>query len=86
MSLIMLTVSWNRSKGRIVVMKPEVKFGVKLEVKPKVHRSVKTRILARGPDGELYQPKARFIIDGKAQHLMRGEWLAEKPEHFEWVD
>ena len=86
MSLIMLTVSWNRSKGRIVVMKPEVKFGVKLEVKPKVHRSVKTRILARGPDGELYQPKARFIIGDKVRRLERGEWLAEEPEHFEWVD
>ena len=55
-------------------------------MKPKVHRSVKTRVSARGPHGELYLPKARFIIDGKAQHLMRGEWLAEKPEHFEWVD
>ena len=78
MSLIMLTVSWNRGKSRIVVMK----HGVKL----KVHRSVKTRMLAEGPGGEFYRPKARFIIDGKARRLMREEWLEEEPEHFEWVD
>ena len=78
MSLIMLTVSWNRGKSRIVVMKHGVK--------PKVHRSVKTRMLAKGPGGELYRPKARFIIYGTARGLTREEWLAEEPEHFEWVD
>ena len=59
---------------------------MKPEVKPKVHRSVKTRILAEGPGGELYRPKARFMIGGKAHRLEREEWLAEKPVHFEWVD
>ena len=59
---------------------------MKPEVKPKVHRSVKTRILAEGPGGELYWPKAHFMIGDKARRLTREEWLAEKPDHFEWVD
>ena len=55
-------------------------------VKPKVHRSVKTRILAGGQGGELYRPKARFVIGDEVRRLTREEWLAKKPKHFEWVD
>jgi hypothetical protein len=35
---------------------------------------------------ELYLPKIRFEIDGEARCLTREEWLADEPEHFEWVD
>ena len=53
----------------------------------KVHRSVKTRMLAPGLVGEgNYLPKIRFLIDGKARQLTRDEWLADKPQHFKWVD
>ena len=53
----------------------------------KVHRSVKTRMLARGMEGENrpYLPKIRCVINGEARRLTRQEWLAEEPEFFEWV-
>ena len=75
----MLTVSWNRGKGRIVY-RLVMKRGVK------VHRSVKTRMLARGLDEERYLPEVRFPIGDKVRRLTREEWLAKKPKHFEWVD
>ena len=59
----------------------------------KVHRSVKTRIQARGMEGEKepYLPKIRCVFkvgEGKyeTRPLTREEWLAEEPEHFNWVD
>lgn len=54
----------------------------------KVHRSVRTRVLARAVDGDKrpYLPKVRCAIDGGARCLTREEWSAEEPEHFEWVD
>jgi hypothetical protein len=56
----------------------------------KVHRSVKIRISASGADGqsEDYLPKIRCEIkDGEeARSLVEKEWLADKPEYFEWVD
>ena len=51
----------------------------------KVHRSVKTRILAEPHVGDPYLPTMRFRIDGKIRKLEREEWLVEKPVHFEWV-
>jgi len=53
----------------------------------KVHRSVKTRMLAHGIEGENrpYMPKIRCVIDGEARRLTREEWLADDPEFFEWV-
>lgn len=54
----------------------------------KVHRSVKTRMLARNPEGgnRPYSPKIRCVIDGEARRLTREEWLADEPEFFEWVN
>jgi len=53
----------------------------------KVHRSVKTRMLARAIEGEKqYSPEIRCEIDGEVRHLTREEWLADKPAHFMWVD
>jgi len=79
----MSIVSWNRGKGREVY-----KEVMERDVKVKVHRSVKTRMLAFPMDGSnrLYRPKIRFTIDGVPRRLSREEWLAEKPEHFVWVD
>ena len=51
----------------------------------KVHRSVKTRILAEPRVGDPYLPKMRFRIDCNIRKLERKEWLAENPVHFEWV-
>ena len=80
-SLIVSFVSWNRGKGRKVYSRV-MRRGVK------VHRSVRTRMLARGKGGENrpYLPKIRYMIDGKPRKLTRDEWLAEDPLHFEWVD
>jgi len=80
-SLIVLIVSWNRGKGRIV-------YRLVKERGVKVHRSVRTRMMARSLDGKngLYSPKIRFPIDGEVRCLTREEWLAKKPEHFEWVN
>ena len=77
----MLLVSWNRGKGR-EVYKDVIERGVK------IHRSVRTRMFALPMDGsdQQYLPKVRFAIGGKPQHLTREEWLADKPEYFEWVD
>ena len=52
----------------------------------KVHRSVRTRLMASPVDGskKKYVPKIRFMIDGKLQRLTGEEWLEGK--HFEWVD
>jgi hypothetical protein len=81
--LILLVVSQNLGKGRIV-NRSVMKRGLK------VHRSVKARILARGVDGknEGYLPKIRCAIkDGEEPRcLEKKEWLADKPEYFEWVD
>jgi hypothetical protein len=56
----------------------------------KVHRSVRTRILARGANGEEegYLPAVRYIIKGETEPrcLTRKEWLADPPKHFKWVD
>ena len=54
----------------------------------KVHRSVKTRMLANGPNGEdpKYVPATRFLTETGLRELKREEWLAEpKPKYFEWV-
>jgi hypothetical protein len=56
----------------------------------KVHRSVRTRILARGENGEEegYLPAVRYIIKGEAEprRLTREEWMEDSPKHFKWVD
>jgi hypothetical protein len=82
-SLILLVVSWNTGKGRIV-------YPLVMERPMKVHRSVRTRISAQGWDGEKgrYLPAVRCTIKGEKEPrcLKREEWLADKPEHFEWVD
>lgn len=80
-SLIVLAVSWNRGQGRKVYHRV-------MERGMKVHRSVKTRMLARGVEGNgrPYVPKVRCVIDGEARRLTRDEWLAEQPQFFEWVD
>lgn len=72
---------WNRGKGRKVYSRV-MRRGIK------VHRSVKTRMLARGTDGgnRPYLPKVRCVIDGVARPLTRDEWLADDPVHFEWAD
>ena len=54
----------------------------------KVHRSVKTRMLAKGPNGEdpKYEPAILFLIDNRPRKLEREEWLVEhKSDYFEWV-
>jgi len=80
-SLILLPVSWNRGKGRKV-------YQLVMQRGMKVHRSVRTRMLARGMEGENrpYLPKIRCVIDGVPRCLTREEWLAEDPMHFEWAD
>ena len=77
----MLVVSWNRGKGRKVDHRV-MRRGMK------VHRSVKTRMMANGVEGGKgqYLPKIRCVVDGVARRLTREEWLAEVPEYFEWVD
>ncbi|KAF9644019.1 hypothetical protein BDM02DRAFT_3122619 [Thelephora ganbajun] len=72
---------WNRGKGRVVYRRV-------MERGIKVHRSVRTRMLARGKEGKNkpYLPKIRCMIDGEARRLTREEWLAEEPSYFEWVD
>ena len=35
---------------------------------------------------EQYLPKIRCVVGGQARRLTREEWLADPPEHFEWVD
>ena len=54
----------------------------------KVHRSVRTRMLACATTEkkEQYLPKIRCVVGGQARRLTREEWLADPPEHFEWVD
>lgn len=72
---------WNRGKGR-KVYHPVMRRGMK------IHRSVKTRMLARAMDGKNrpYFPKVRCCLDGEVRTLTREEWLAETPEHFVWAD
>lgn len=79
--MITLIVSWNRGKDR-EVYKEVMESGIK------VHRSVRTRMLAFPMDGsnKLYLPKIRFTVDGEPRRLTREEWLADEPEYFEWVD
>ena len=83
-ALLMLpVVSQNLGKGRVV-------YRAVMERGLKVHRSVKLRISASGADGqsEDYLPKIRCEIkDGEeARTLEKKEWLADKPQYFEWVD
>jgi hypothetical protein len=55
----------------------------------KVHRSVRARIKAFPKDGEdAYLPKIRCWIkeEKTTRELTRKEWLAERPDHFVWVD
>ena len=77
----MLIVSWNRGKGRTV-------YSMVMHRGMKVHRSVRTRMKAHAVEGDKrpYMPKIRCVIDGKVRSLTREEWLADAPEHFEWVD
>lgn len=75
-----MIVSWNRGKGR-EVYRDVVKRGVK------VHRSVRTRMLAQPMEGsDKYLPKVRFAIGGKLLRLGREKWLVDKPDYIEWVD
>jgi len=80
-SLIVLVFSWNRGKGRKVYQRV-MRRGMK------VHRSVKTRMLAGGVEGKHghYLPRIRCVIDGTVRSLTKEEWMADEPEHFEWVD
>ena len=77
----MLIDSWNRGKGRQV-------YHLVIQRGMKVHRSVKTRMLAQGANGEKkpYLPKIRLMVNGELRRLTREEWLADKSDHFEWVD
>ena len=79
--MIMPVVSWNRGKSRIVHRQV-------MERGMKVHRSVKTRMLAVCNEGEKqYRPKIRCeIAKGEIRRPTRGEWLAEEPTFFKWVD
>ncbi|KAF9786823.1 hypothetical protein BJ322DRAFT_1052259 [Thelephora terrestris] len=72
---------WNRGRGRQV-------YGLVMRRGMKVHRSVKTRMLAQTTqgNGEPYVPKIRCMVNGKPRRLTREEWLAEPPRYFEWVD
>jgi len=75
-------ISWNRGKGRKV-------FGPVMRRGMKVHRSVKTRVEALDVAGRKknYTPKIRpFVGKGVVRRLTVEEWLAENPQHFEWVD
>ena len=77
-SLIMPIASWKFRKGRKVYR----------QVMPrgmKVHRSVRTRMLAHGMEGgKQYRPKIRCEIDGEIRRPTRKEWLAEDPKFFKW--
>lgn len=77
----MSVVSWNRGKGRKV-------YHLVMRRGMKVHRSVKARMLANDVGGGKapYLPKIRCVIGGVVRCLTKEEWLAEDPEHFEWVD
>jgi len=72
---------WNRGRGRQV-------YGLVMRRGMKVHRSVKTRMLAqtRQGNGKPYVPKIRCMVNGTPRRLTREEWLAETPRYFEWVD
>lgn len=73
---------WNRGKGRHV-------YHLVMHRGMKVHRSVKTRMMAQGVrgDGKPYLPKVYCMIKGRGAHrLTREEWLADAPDHFEWAD
>ena len=78
--MIMPIVSWKFRKGRKVYR----------QVMPrgmKVHRSVRTRMLAHGMEGEKdkrYLPKIWCEIDGEIRRPTRKEWLAEDPKFFKW--
>ena len=78
---VLLVSSWNWSKGRQV-------YGIVMDRGMKVHRSVKIRMLARGPEGDNkpYVPKVRCTIHGKPRTLTREEWLADEPRYFVWTD
>ena len=76
----MLDFSWNRKKGRIV-------HHWVMERGMKVHRSVRTRMLAEPMEGDdkKYRPKIRCLIGDKVRRPKRDEWLQEEFD-FEWVD
>ena len=75
-----VVVSPNLGQGR-VVHRPVMERDLK------VHRSVKARILNCRTDGE-YLPRIRCAVTGeqKPRLLTKGEWLADEPKHFVWVD
>ena len=54
----------------------------------KVHRSVKTRMLAEPMEGDdkKYRPKVRCLIGGEIRRPERKEWLKDDPTFFTWVD
>ena len=73
-----LRITWsNLGKGRVVYDN----F--------KVHRSVRTRILA-GHTEEVYDYlphiRVKTEADEQPQCLTKEEWPKEEPDHFEWVD
>ena len=77
--------SWNRGRGREI-------HRVFMDAGMRVHRSVKTRLEAKGlPDGE-YVPRVRphIIIDGKdkcqIERLKYDQWTAVPVKYWEWVD
>ena len=76
-----LVASYNKKKGRILY-KAVMERGIR------VHRSVRTRVMAQPMEGtkKKYRPKIRFMIDGKPQRLTSKEWEATDPKHFTWVD
>jgi len=75
-------LTWNRGEGRKVYW-PVMRRGLK------VHRSVKTRMEALGTEGssaDTYLPRIRPFVKGKPKRFTVDEWLAENPQHFEWVE
>jgi len=76
---------WNKSKGRTVDLRVMGDHGIR------VHRSVRTRMLADCEKGKEYWPLIRREVEvepGKVKSVRfrRGEWLAENPKDFKWVD
>ena len=72
-SLTVLTVSWNRGKGRIAYHKVNI------------HQSVKTRIEHLENTKEPYWPRIQFLINKKVRQLTRDEWFAGTSNYIDWV-
>lgn len=72
---------WNRGKGRRV-------YNSMKHPRIKVHKSVRTRMLAESVQGDNnpYWPKIRCMINGVVRRPTRKEWLADDPDFLEWVD